>query len=137
MPNPLYFSELKAIVNARWGKPKIGPFPSKYTAIRSILNLDLFWATKENFGLVLFIRTGPKGFVIRALAHWKQITNGGYSDEAVLWKPNGQGGFEPVPTPEEADVFTALNRKFVPPEHRYENLEQQKRYHQRQRSDAR
>lgn len=137
IPNPAFLSELKAVVNQKWGTPRIGAFPSKYTQIRSVLNLDLFWATKETVGLVFFIRTGPRGFVTRALAHWKQLTNGGYSDEAILWKPDGRGGFEKHPTPTEEDVFAALKSPFVAPQHRYETLLEQMRYHECQRRDAR
>jgi DNA polymerase/3'-5' exonuclease PolX len=136
LPDPQRLSELKAIVNSKWGTPKSGPFPSKYTQIRSLVNLDLFWASRETFGLVMFIRTGPRGYVARALGHWKKITNGGYSDEAILWKPDGNGGFVSHPTLTEESVFAALNAPFVPPEHRYETLEEQKRYQQRIRRDT-
>jgi DNA polymerase/3'-5' exonuclease PolX len=120
IPNPAHFSKLQDLVNnSNWGKPEIGAFPSKYTRLRTnvVLGIDLFWCSKETFGLNYFIRTGPKEFVTRALAHWKKITKGGFSDEAKLWKPEG-AGFAHHPTPEESDVFAALGCKFVEPEKR-------------------
>lgn len=137
VPKPECLSELKAVANTRWGTPKAGAFPSKYTQIRSVLNLDLFWATRENFGMLLFIRTGPSGFVARALAHWKKVSDGGHSDGGILWKPDGHGGFEKVPTLEEADVFEVLKCHFVLPQHRYDTVEEQSRHYERARSDAR
>lgn len=137
VPDPQHLQALKAVVNSKWGTPKSGHFPSKYTAVRSLLNIDFFWASRETFGLVYFIRTGPRGYVARALAHWKKITNGGYSDEAILWKPDGLGGFVKHPTLTEEEVFAALKAPVCPPEHRYETLLEQKHYQQRIRNDAR
>lgn len=106
--------KLRDIVNQRWGAPRIGAFPSRYTQVRGRANIDLFWQTRATFGLNMFIRTGSAAWVQRALAYWKKITNGGYSEGALLHLADGTI----VPTLTEEAVFEALKCKFVPPERR-------------------
>jgi DNA polymerase/3'-5' exonuclease PolX len=120
IPNPVHAFELLRIVNSKWGKPSAGEWPSKYTKIRSQYSIDLFWPNAETWGLIYFIRTGPAEFGHRMLGYWKQITNGGYSEDGVLHLADGT----PVFTPEEADVFRVLEQygkvrcPFIPPEKR-------------------
>lgn len=114
VPDTRKLFELREIVNNRWGKPAIGAFPSKYTRIRSSHNLDLFWPSIETYGLVLFIRTGSREFVTKALVYWKSITQGGYSEDAQLHRKDGAI----VPTPTEELVFKALGWKWVEPKDR-------------------
>lgn len=114
VPNIAHIHEFMKVVNGHWGPPMVGKFPSKYTRIRGLVNLDLFWCDKETFGLNFFIRTGSAEYVMRALAHWKKITKGGYSKDARLHRANG----EIVSTPTEEAVFTALQCAYMPPEKR-------------------
>lgn len=105
----------KAINGNLFGSVDIGAFPSKYTrVVGSVCNIDFFWQSKASWGLNLFIRTGPADFAMRALAHFKKITNGGYSLNANLYLSDGTL----VPTPHEEDVFAALKCKWIPPERR-------------------
>lgn len=115
IPRPANARELHEIVNSRWGRPSAGAFPSRYTKIRSARSIDLFWTDAERWGLIYFIRTGPADFSHGALAHWKRITNGGYSEEGILHRASG----EVVATLEEADVFRVMNVPFIPPEKRF------------------
>jgi len=84
-------------------------------------NIDLFWVTPESWGLQFFIRTGPADYVAAALAYWKKITNGGFSNGGILHLPDATI----VPTPEEEDVFRVLEERggkpcrFTPPERRF------------------
>jgi DNA polymerase/3'-5' exonuclease PolX len=107
--------ELAALINDKWGKPTIGKWPAKYTKIRGLHAIDIFTASRENFPLLFFIRTGPADYVMKALAEWKRISSGGYSDGAVLRTSAGV----PFPLHREEDVFTALNRPWVDPEKRF------------------
>jgi len=93
----------------------------KYT--QTILNdetvgpvaVDLFQTCRpQAWGLLLFIRTGSPDFVRRALAHWKRITNGGFSQNNCLRLPDGTL----VDTSAEHQVFTNLQCPWVPPEKR-------------------
>lgn len=104
--------DVETLLNNAWGEPCMGKFPSRYVKIRSRYNLDIFICTPETFGLNFFIRTGPEGFVHRALSHWKKISNGGYSQQAQLRDRKG----DIVPTPTEEAVFEALQWSFVRPE---------------------
>lgn len=120
IPNTVFARELADIVNNRWGQPSAGKFPSKYTKVRSVVPIDFFWPSKETWGLIFLIRTGPAEFGQRMLAYWKTVTNGGYSKDGILHLANGT----PVPTLEEADVFRVIEQygkrpcRFVPPEKR-------------------
>lgn len=106
--------QLRDIVNNKWGAPSIGLFPSKYTRIRRSYNIDLFWPTTRNWGMIYFIRTGSAEFAKKALIRWKEITKGGYSEDGLLHTAD----HVVVETPEEADVFKALKWAYVPPEKR-------------------
>jgi DNA polymerase/3'-5' exonuclease PolX len=121
VPAPQFYRELSAIINAKWGRPSQGLWPSKYCKIRTHVSIDLFTCTRETWGLIYFIRTGPAEFSMRALAFWKTITNGGYSEEGILHLADGT----PVPTLEEEDVFKVFSHysgkpvPFVPPDRRF------------------
>gem|GEM_PF-905405 len=77
-------------------------------------------ADPAQWGMLYFIRTGSADFVRRALAYWKSITGGGYCRGNRLHLADGTA----VDTPEEGDVFAALERygdaavSLVPPERR-------------------
>lgn len=114
VPSNRHLRELMEIVNKKWGEPQAGKFPSKYTKIRGRWNLDIFWCTRETFGLNFFIRTGPQHFVARALGMWKSQTKGGYSEDAILHRADGTV----VPTYTEQAVFEALGWNYVRPENR-------------------
>lgn len=82
---------------------------------RHNLKIDLFLATPETWGLVFTIRTGSAEFARAMLARWKQVSGGGYSQEARLWRP---GARSPERTPEEDDVFRLCQVTYVPPDQR-------------------
>lgn len=107
---------LRKIVNGgRFGSVEVGAFPSRYTRLRGPhCKLDLFWNSRESYGLNTFIRTGSASFATAGLVHWKKITNGGYSEGAILHLADGT----PVKTWVEEEVFEALKCKWIPPEKR-------------------
>jgi len=72
------------------------------------VTVDVFLATSENYGLILFIRTGSAEFNIQAFIKGKE--HGIKSRGGQLYKYE-----RPVSTPEETDVFRALKRPFVRP----------------------
>jgi DNA polymerase/3'-5' exonuclease PolX len=115
IPKSAHLSELADVINKKWGSPSIGKWPAKYTKIRGAYQIDVFTATKENWGLLFFIRTGPAEYAQRALVDWKKICPGGYSEGAIFRAADGSK----VLTPEEADVFRVLRRDYVPPEKRF------------------
>lgn len=95
-----------------------GEATGKYTQRRLTLsdgieiNLDLFMATAENWGLIYAIRTGSAEFSHRVLATgW--VRHGYESFGGQLYKA---GKVEPVR--EERDLFNLIGIDYVVPEHR-------------------
>ncbi len=82
------------------------------------LQIDLFLAQRDNWGLTLLVRTGSAEFSTAMLAHWKRRQgigrDGAGSVDGRLASRDGRA----VPTPEEDTVFALLGLPFVPPERR-------------------
>lgn len=82
---------------------------------REPVAVDLFGTDPDRWGVTMVIRTGPASFSQRL------VTRGGDG-----WMPFGmriEGGWlwdgsRKVPTPEEDDVFRAINRPYIAPEER-------------------
>lgn len=93
--------------------PKRGERYSKLVDPESGLQLDLFSATAESFGLVMLIRTGPAAYSHQFVTDLRR---------RILHAGKGQlhrgsmGCGEFVPTPEEADVYAAAGWPYVRPE---------------------
>ena len=109
----LFASGIAPIVNA-WPKVR-GELPCKYTQrmLPDGIALDLFFATRENWGLIYAIRTGSAEYSHRVLAHGWSV-RGFKSVEGVLHNSAGR----PVATPEEEDLFRIAGVAWVPPEKR-------------------
>lgn len=80
------------------------------------INLDLFMANKDNWGYILAIRIGPDGYSKYLADTW--VKQGYKGVDGMLIK-NGQ----PIPIPEEKDLFWLLGLEYVEPEYRL-NLRQ-------------
>jgi DNA polymerase/3'-5' exonuclease PolX len=78
------------------------------------INLDLFIAKEDNFGLILLIRTGSSewniGTMIPALRR-----NGYFMEDGRLWAENGASG---IATRKELHVFQYAGLSYVPPKMR-------------------
>lgn len=72
------------------------------------VKLDLFLARPENWGAIFLIRTGSAPFSEAVVTHAKRIGKRCVNSQFTV---DG----EPVPTPEEADVFALLNLRYVEP----------------------
>lgn len=102
----MYFCDLVR----KWEKVKGEPY-GKYTQrmLPEGIKLDLFMATKMNWGLILAIRTGSAEYSHRILATgWKK--NGYTSIEGMLHK-----GGEAITMYEEEDVFMVAGIPYVRP----------------------
>ena len=104
----LFESGIATVVN-QWPKVK-GELPCKYTQ-RQLpeIKLDLFFATPENWGSILLIRTGnwrfSKHFMGTLLPQ-----HGMRQKDGFVW----QGAIK-VKTPEEEDMFRLVGMDFVHP----------------------
>src|SRR5438128_74037 len=82
------------------------------------VQLDLFLAQPDNWGLTLLVRTGSAAFSTALLARWKRWHGIGRdqpgSVDGRLVTRDGRA----VPTPEEETVFQLLGMQPVPPERR-------------------
>lgn len=99
-----------ATVVCRWEKVR-GELPCKYTQRLLPYNkikLDLFFATPDNFGLILAIRTGSQEFSKRLARAW--VSRGYRSNMGTLWRNGAE-----VPTPSESEVFQAAGLPWVEP----------------------
>ncbi len=107
------------VLSAHPTDPKRGERYSKLIDPLSGLQVDVFSATPETYGLILLIRTGPAAYSQRFVTDLRgrglhvasgQLHRGGL----------GCGAYEceVVPTPEETDVYAAAGWPFVRPEMR-------------------
>lgn len=88
----------------------------KQFALENGAQLDLFLVTPETWGLQLLIRTGPADFSHRLVTdrrHGGCLFGGWKVKDGRLWGYHGV-----LDTPEEADVFTALEMGYIKPEDR-------------------
>ncbi len=107
------------IVN-QW--PRIrGRVDGKYTArvLPEGIQLDLFFATPDNWGNLFFIRTGSADYVKRIACEWVRQ---GYQSKGGMLHPvvdhyEGTLG-DPIPLREEKDVFEFLKIPWVEPRNR-------------------
>lgn len=114
-----------ATVIEQWPKVK-GDLPCKYTQRiyathgNEIIKVDIFFATPENWGMILAIRTGSAEFSHKVLATaWSR--KGYESREGILYKEdilyNDRGNA--VQIREEIDLFRLLGIDWVDPENRH------------------
>lgn len=96
--------------------PKRGDRYSKLIEPTTGLQLDLFSAAKDTFGLILLIRTGPaeysQRFVTEIRRRGLHVAHGQLHVGSL-----GCGSIdcEVVPTPEERDVYAAAKWASIPP----------------------
>jgi len=108
----LFESGIATIVN-QWGKVK-GVLPCKYTQriLPEGIKLDLFFATVDNWGLILAIRTGSAEYSHKVLATgW--VKQGYKSSNGILIKDGDEYHIK-----EEIDLFNLLGLKWIDPQFR-------------------
>lgn len=108
----LFESGIATVVN-QWEKVK-GELPCKYTQriLPEGIKLDLFFAEKENWGLIFAIRTGPADYSHKVLANgWVQ--RGFKSVGGFLFRNE-----EKYEMREEIDLFKILRLPYLEPEDR-------------------
>lgn len=80
--------------------------------------VDLFLCEPDEFGVLMAIRTGPKGFSHRLVTREENLTVDGYGLLPKGWNIRDcrllKDGV-PVPTPNEEDVFRELGLPFMDP----------------------
>ena len=95
------------------GDPSDGKYMQVELPEHEGLKLDLFTATKDNWGLIFAIRTGPASYSHRTLAiGW---VSAGYNSKAGMLR-NNRGNSIPVRT--EIDLFRLIGLEYMRPEQR-------------------
>lgn len=110
----LFESGIATVVN-KWEKVK-GDLPCKYTQriLPSGIKLDLFFATKENWGLIYAIRTGSADYSHKVLATaW--VKAGYTSVDGMLFHNSNNKVYE---VREEIDLFNRIGVPYIDPEFR-------------------
>ena len=83
--------------------------------------VDVFTATAENWGMFLFVRTGPAGFIRQAMGRFRALGMAGHAYGGVTTASG-----EVVNCPAEEDVFNLLGWDWLPPEARRDSFYQEK-----------
>jgi DNA polymerase/3'-5' exonuclease PolX len=109
------------------GVPGIIDWPPRKNAkyIRMLIDesikLDMFVASKENFGALYTMRTGSgigpnktMGFIPGIFGAWKKKSGGGKMTNCMPTTPDGIS----IPVPEEEDFFKLCGVEWIPPEMR-------------------
>jgi len=108
----LFESGIATVVN-QWPKVR-GELPCKYTQriLPEGIALDLFFADKENWGLIYAMRTGSADYSHKVLGNaWVKR---GYKSIGGYLCSNGKR----IAVPEEKDLFTLIGVNYVEPEKR-------------------
>jgi DNA polymerase/3'-5' exonuclease PolX len=77
------------------------------------IGVDIFSSTEENWGMALFIRTGPKEWNIRAMSRFRELGMRGHAYGGI----SSADGKE-ISCSDEETVFRYLGWRYVPPEER-------------------
>ena len=83
--------------------------------------VDVFTATTENWGMFLFVRTGPAGFIRQAMGRFRVLGMAGHAYGGVTTASG-----EVVNCPAEEDVFNLLGWDRLPPGARLDSFDQEK-----------
>jgi len=75
--------------------------------------VDIFSSTEANWGMALFVRTGPKEWNIRAMSRFRELGMQGHAYGGI----SAADGKE-ISCPDEETVFRYLGWRYVPPEER-------------------
>ena len=91
----------------------MGPLNKHLVYIPEGLWVDVFSTTPANWGMAMFIRTGPAEWNIKAMARFRELGMAGHVNTGVT----GRDG-EAIECPNEAKVFQLLEWPYTPPEGR-------------------
>ncbi len=95
------------------GSRVYGPKNKLMVHLPSGMAVDLFSSTESNWGMALFVRTGPKEWNIRAMARFRELGMRGHAYGGI----SNSDGSE-FDCPDEESVFRYLQWAYVPPERR-------------------
>lgn len=95
------------------GSHTYGPKNKLMVHLLSGMGVDIFSATEENWGMALFVRTGPKEWNIKAMSRFRELGMQGHAYGGVTLRTG-----LPFECPTETIVFNLLGWPYTPPEKR-------------------
>jgi len=95
------------------GQRAYGPKNKLMVHLPSGIGLDVFSTTAENWGMALFVRTGPREWNIKAMSRFRELCMQGHAYGGVT-DANGRA----LNCPDEETVFQRLQWAYVSPERR-------------------
>jgi len=105
--------EILAMRLNKRGSRTYGPQNKLMVHLPSGIGVDIFSTSEENWGMALFVRTGPKEWNIKAMSRFRQLGMQGHAYGGVTLR-NGL----PFECPTEVLVFNLLGWPYTPPEKR-------------------
>lgn len=90
-----------------------GPFNKFLVHLSSGMSVDVFSTTERNWGMALFIRTGPAKWNVKAMTRFLQLGLAGHAYRGIT-DTDGRA----ADCPDEETVFRHLEWQYVPPEQR-------------------
>jgi len=77
------------------------------------IGVDVFSVTESNWGMALFVRTGPKEWNIKAMSRFRELGRRGHAYGGITDSDGSE-----ITCPDEKTVFKYLQWAYIPPERR-------------------
>jgi len=97
----------------RLGRRVYGPKNKLMVHLPSGMAVDIFSTTEENWGMALFVRTGPREWNIRAMSRFRSLGMLGHAYGGISRLDGSL-----INCPDEETVFRYLGWAYLPPERR-------------------
>jgi len=97
----------------RRGRITYGPKNKLLLHKPSGIGVDIFSVDEKNWGMALFIRTGPKEWNIKAMSRFRELDMQGHAYGGITAVDGGD-----IDCPDEETVFRYLQWPYIPPERR-------------------
>jgi len=108
----IYFDMLGYRLN-KVGSKVYGPENKLLVHLPSGMAVDIFSSTESNWGMALFVRTGPKEWNIKAMSRFRELGMRGHAYGGISRSDGSE-----LNCPDEEIVFRYLGWPYVPPERR-------------------
>ena len=97
----------------RRGRITYGPKNKLLLHRPSGIGVDVFSVTESNWGMALFVRTGPKEWNIKAMSRFRELGMQGHAYGGITDSDGSE-----ITCPDEKTVFKYLQWAYIPPERR-------------------
>jgi len=109
----LAIQRILALRRNKRGSTTYGPKNKLMVHVPSGIGVDIFSCTEGNWGMALFVRTGPKEWNIRAMSRFRELGMQGHAYGGISLSDGSE-----LNCLDEAIVFRYLGWAYIPPERR-------------------